>query len=204
MFVYCWEELDVSLGIPGSGQLVLVPGHGHIRDKQEIVMLQVIATPIVENTSIQPKLNNRPQLYLVFKNTWNELIFNRFQQVLLMHSFSSVAGVSGPVSPSTEWHNIHFRGGATEQKRKNKGFKVCRLKNAEARVLMLGLALQWEFEGAISDSCLVTRGWIFSLQAVELLPLLLWEKQKALFSTWTVAWAATEVFMGLWTEWEKG
>lgn len=58
-----------------------------------------------------------------------------------MHNFSSVVGVSGLVSPSRVWHNIHFRGGATEQKRKNKRFKVCRLKNAKARLLMLGLAL---------------------------------------------------------------
>lgn len=150
-----------------------------------------------------PKVNDRPRLYTAFKNTWNELIVKGFWEVLMCH-FSLVAVISGPVSPSTVWHSIHFRGGATEQKRKNKGFKVCRLKNAKTRLLMLGLALQWEFEGAISDSCLVNWSWIFSLQAVELLPLLLWEKQKALFSTWTVAWAAAEVFMGLWTELEKG
>lgn len=113
---------------------MLIPGHGHIRSRQKMVMLQVIAT---ENISIQPKVNNRPK----FKNTWNELLFKEFQEVLLMHNFTSVAGVSGPISPSTVWHNSHFRGGATEQKRKNKGFKVCRLKNAKARLLMLGLAL---------------------------------------------------------------
>lgn len=142
MSVYCLEELKVSLGIPGSGQLVLVPGHGHIRGRQEMIMFQVIATPTAENAPTQPKVNNRPSLYTAFKNAWNELIFRGFWEVLLMHDFSSVASVSGPVSPSTVWHNIHFRGGATEQKRKNKGFKVCRLKNAKARVLMLGLALQ--------------------------------------------------------------
>jgi len=37
-------------------------------------------------------------------------------------------------------------------------------------MLMLGLALHWDFEEVISDSCLVTWGWLFSLQAAELLP----------------------------------
>lgn len=58
MFVYCPKELEVPLGTSGSGQLVLIPGHGHIRGRQEMVMLQVIAT---ENISIQPKVNNRPR-----------------------------------------------------------------------------------------------------------------------------------------------
>lgn len=47
-----------------SGQPVLVPGHGHIRGRQETVVLQAIAT---ENISIQPKVNNRPRLYIAFK-----------------------------------------------------------------------------------------------------------------------------------------
>lgn len=118
MFVYCWEELEVSLGIPGSGQLVLVPGHGHIRGRQEMVMLQVIAT---ENISIQPKVNNRPRLYIAFKNTWNGWIVKGFREVLLMHNFSSVAGVSEPVSLSTVWHNIHFRGGQQSRRGRIKG-----------------------------------------------------------------------------------
>lgn len=67
MFVYCPEELKVSLGIPRLGQLTLIPGHGHIRGRQEMVMLQVIAT---ENISLQPKVDNRPK----FSNTWNSKI----------------------------------------------------------------------------------------------------------------------------------
>lgn len=93
-----------------------------------MVMLQIIGT---ENISIQPKVNDRPRLCTVFKNTWNELIVKGFWEVLLMCDFSSVAVILGPASSSTVWHSIHFRGGAAEQKRKNKGFKVCRLKNAK-------------------------------------------------------------------------
>ena len=48
MFESRREELKVSVGIPSSGWLVLVPAHGHMRGRQERVMLQVIATPTAE------------------------------------------------------------------------------------------------------------------------------------------------------------
>lgn len=77
---------------------MLVPAHGHVRGRQEQVLLHVIATPTAENTFSQPKVINRPGLYIVCKNTCNRLIFEGFGKAELMHDFSPVADVSGPVS----------------------------------------------------------------------------------------------------------
>lgn len=45
-----------------------------------------------------PKVINRPGSYIVCKNTCNGLIFEGFGKAELMHDFSPVADVSGPVS----------------------------------------------------------------------------------------------------------